>query len=82
LILDTPEVAGAFARHQVVPMRADWTNQNESIARFLADYGRYSIPFYLLYRPGDDPHLFSELLTKKAVAEAVRTAPTRTTASR
>ena len=67
LILDTREVAAAFARHQVVPMRADWTNQNEEIARFLADYGRYSIPFYLLYRPGAEPHLFPELLTKRDV---------------
>jgi thiol:disulfide interchange protein len=67
LILDTREVADAFARHQVVPMRADWTNQDEEIARFLADYGRYSIPFYLLYRPGAEPHLFPELLRKRDV---------------
>jgi suppressor for copper-sensitivity B len=67
LILDTREVADAFERHEVVPMRADWTNQDEEIARFLADYGRYSIPFYLLYRPGAEPHLFPELLRKKDV---------------
>ncbi len=48
-------------------MRADWTNQNEEIAHFLADFGRYSIPFYLLYRPGAEPHLFPELLTKRDV---------------
>ncbi|HEX2464201.1 MAG TPA: thioredoxin family protein [Thermoanaerobaculia bacterium] len=67
LILETREVIAAFARLQVVPMRADWTNQNEEIARFLADFGRYSIPFYLLYRPGAEPHLFPELLTKRDV---------------
>jgi thiol:disulfide interchange protein len=67
LILDTSEVTDAFVRHQVIAMRADWTNQNEAIARFLADFGRYSIPFYLLYRPGAEPHLFSELLTKRDV---------------
>jgi thiol:disulfide interchange protein len=67
LILDTREVADAFERHQVVPMRADWTKQDEEIARFLADYGRYSIPFYLLYRPGAEPHLFPELLRKRDV---------------
>jgi suppressor for copper-sensitivity B len=67
LILDTREVTEAFARHAVIPMRADWTNQNEEIARFLADFGRYSIPFYLLYRPGAEPHLFPELLSKRDV---------------
>jgi thiol:disulfide interchange protein len=54
-----------------VAMRADWTNRDDDIASFLADYGRYSIPFYLLYRPGGEPHLFSELLTKGQIAEAV-----------
>jgi len=67
LVLETAEVTAAFARHQVVPMRADWTNQDEEIARFLADHGRYSIPFYLLYRPGGEPHLFPELLRKRDV---------------
>jgi len=67
LILDTPEVAGAFAAHHVLPMRADWTNRNDEIGRFLADHGRYGIPFYLLYRPGREPHVFSELPTKTAI---------------
>ena len=67
LILDTPEIAGAFAAHHVLPMRADWTNRNDEIGRFLADHGRYGIPFYLLYRPGREPHVFSELPTKSAI---------------
>ncbi len=48
-------------------MKADWTNRNDEIAKFLAEHGRYGIPFYLLYRPGQEPHVFSELLTKDAV---------------
>jgi suppressor for copper-sensitivity B len=67
LVLETPEVADAFSRHQVVPMKADWTNRSDAIARFLADHGRYGIPFYLLYRPGREPHVFAELLTKQGL---------------
>ncbi len=67
LVLETPEVAEAFSRHQVVPMKADWTNRSDAIASFLADHGRYGIPFYLLYRPGREPYVFSELLTKKGL---------------
>lgn len=74
LVLETEEVAALFEAHGVVPMKADWTNRDDEISAFLASHGRYSIPFYLLYRPGEEPHLFSELLTKGAVAEAVRTA--------
>jgi suppressor for copper-sensitivity B len=74
LVLNTPETAGLFEEHGVVPMKADWTNRNDEIANFLAEHGRYGIPFYLLYRPGQDPHVFSELLTKENVAKAVREA--------
>jgi thiol:disulfide interchange protein len=71
LVLDTPEVAKAFAEHGVVPMRADWTNQNAKIAAFLKDHGRYGIPFYLLYRPGREPHAFSELPSKDDLVATV-----------
>ncbi len=52
-------------------MKADWTNRSDAITAFLADHGRYGIPFYLLYRPGREPHLFSELLSREAVRAAV-----------
>ena len=71
LILDTPEVAKAFADHSVVPMRADWTNQNAEIAAFLKEHDRYGIPFYLLYRPGREPHVFSELPSKDVLVATV-----------
>jgi thiol:disulfide interchange protein len=74
LILDTPEVARAFEDHGVVPMKADWTNRDDRIAAFLADHGRYGIPFYLLYRPGEEPHVFSELPSKAALIAAVEQA--------
>jgi suppressor for copper-sensitivity B len=74
LVLETPEVAAAFAEHQVIAMKADWTNRNEVIAQFLADHGRYGIPFYMLYRPGAEPLVFSELPSKDAVVTAVRAA--------
>jgi suppressor for copper-sensitivity B len=74
LVLETPEVAGAFTEHGVVPMKADWTNRNDEIGKFLAEHGRYGIPFYLLYRPGEEPRVFSELLSKDGLLEAVKTA--------
>ena len=74
LVLETPEIAGAFEEHGVVPMKADWTNRDDEIGKFLAEHGRYGIPFYLLYRPGQEPRVFSELLTKEGLREAVQTA--------
>lgn len=74
-VLETPTVAEALTRHGVVPMRADWTNRDPVIAKFLADHGRYGIPFYLLYRPGQPPQVFSELLSQQALLEALAALP-------
>jgi len=71
LVLDTPEVARAFEEHGVVPMKADWTNRDDRIGAFLAEHGRYGIPFYLLYRPGQAPHVFSELPSKDGLVSTV-----------
>lgn len=69
VILGSPEVLAAFREHAVVAMKADWTNRDDGIARFLADHGRYGIPFYLLYRPGRSPHLFGELVSKRELVD-------------
>lgn len=80
LVLDTPEVAGAFGRNGVVAMRGDWTTRDRAIGDFLAKYGRYGIPFYMLYRPGEEPHVFPELITRDLIIDAVES--TRTVAAR
>ena len=67
LVLHTEAVADAFERHGVIPMQADWTNRSDEIAQYLADYGRYSVPFYMLHRPDSKPHLFGEILRKKEI---------------
>ena len=67
LVLETDEMVELFERYGVTAMKADWTNRNDAISSYLADFGRYAIPFYVLYRPGRDPHIFGELLTKASV---------------
>ncbi len=72
LVLETEETAALFTRYDVVAMQADWTNRDDGIARYLASFGRYGIPFYALYRPNQEPHVFSELLRKGRLEEAIR----------
>jgi thiol:disulfide interchange protein len=67
LVLETEPMRKAFERLDVVAMKADWTNRNDEIGAFLADHGKYGIPFYLLYRPGQEPHVFGELITQEGV---------------
>ncbi|MDX2000522.1 MAG: thioredoxin family protein [Thermoanaerobaculia bacterium] len=74
-VLETEPVAEAFRRHGVLPLRADWTNRDPGIAKFLEDHGRFGIPFYMLYRPGQEPRVFSELLTRETLLAAVAELP-------
>lgn len=71
LALETEATAAAFDRLEVVAMKADWTNRDDDIADYLADHGRYGVPFYILYRPGREPHVFSELLTQESLLQAL-----------
>lgn len=72
LVLNRGEVADRLARPQLVAMRADWTRPDAGIARFLADHGRYGIPFNIVYGPGaPDGVALPELLTESTVMEAL-----------
>lgn len=79
LILETPEVRAALAAHGVVAMKGDWTHRDDAIGGFLASHGRYGIPFYMVYRPGREPNVLPELITKdlviSALADAASPAP-------
>ena len=71
VVIETAEIAAAFEAHGVVPMKADWTNRDDAITEVMSRYGRAAVPFYLLYRPGQEPYAFGELLTKSALIEAL-----------
>ena len=52
-------------------MRADWTRPNDEIARYLASFGRYGIPFSAVYGPkAVNGIALPELLTSTIVLEA------------
>ena len=74
-VLRTAEVDTLLAGDGVVAMRADWTRPSDAIARYLASFGRFGIPFNVVYGP-DAPRgvVLPELLTHSAVIRAVGTA--------
>jgi thiol:disulfide interchange protein DsbD len=69
--IDTPAVRAAFARNNVVTLRADWTNGDPAITEILKQNGRAGVPLYLLYPGGGDqkPIVFPELITSNMVLE-------------
>ena len=71
LVLDVGASAERLRRPEVVPMKADWTKPDEGIARYLASFGRYGIPFNVVYGPAaPDGILLPELLNESAVVDA------------
>ncbi len=71
LVLDVGASAERLRRPEVVPMKADWTKPDDNIARYLASFGRYGIPFNVVYGPAaPDGILLPELLNESAVVDA------------
>ncbi len=72
VVLDAQPVRGLIAAHDVTAMLADWTRPDPAIARYLATFGRYGIPFTAVYGPGAPKGMaLPELLTPSAVADAI-----------
>jgi len=72
LVLDRPPVSDLLAAPNMVRMIADWTRPSDEIAAFLASYGRYGIPFNIVYGPGAPAGIpLPELLTQDAVRAAL-----------
>ncbi|MEK7246020.1 MAG: protein-disulfide reductase DsbD domain-containing protein [Pseudomonadota bacterium] len=72
VVLNQGEVAKRLARAPVVALVADWTRPNDSIGAYLARFGRYGIPFNVVYGPGAPEGItLPELLTSAEVIAAL-----------
>lgn len=71
VVLDTNPVSEWLGGEKVIAMRADWTRPSDEIARYLASFGRYGIPFNAIYGPeAVNGIALPELLTSKIVLDA------------
>ena len=74
--LSRPEVQAAFAAHNVVLLKADWTRHDSAITDALATLDRSGVPAYALYGPGQqDPVMLPEVLTPGIVIDALSKLP-------
>lgn len=72
VVLNQGEVAKRLARAPVVALVADWTRPDERIGAYLARFGRYGIPFNVVYGPGAPEGIpLPELLTSAEVIAAL-----------
>lgn len=66
-------VLARMRARNLVLVRGDWTRQDEEITRAIHEYGRNSVPLYVLYGPDNTgPVLLPEILTVGIVMDALR----------
>ena len=82
--LSDSRVVEQFETLGVVPVQADWTSRDPEITRALAEFGRNSVPLYVLYTGGPDsePEILPELLTPGLVLDALEKVESGSAASR
>ena len=72
VVFSSEAVKESFKNHEVVALKADWTNRDERITRRLQELGKAAVPVNLVYKNGeDDPIILPELLTPEIVLEAL-----------
>lgn len=77
-VLDTAEIAAVLNSPDVVPMIADWTKPDEEIAEYLASFGRFGIPFNIIYGPDSrGGEVLPELLSMDSVVAGFNNADTQ-----
>jgi len=70
-VVEVGSVADWLSGPDVIAMKADWTRPDPVISDFLAQHGRYGIPFNIVYGPAAPQGIaLPELLTANAVKSA------------
>ena len=71
LVLNKDEAQELFKNKKVQLVRADWTTYDSSITKALEEYGRSSVPFYVLLYPDGHYKILPELLSMNILKEAL-----------
>jgi thiol:disulfide interchange protein DsbD len=66
-------VISRFRELNIVALKADWTSRDPEITKALAQFGRNSVPLYVLYtgNGNEKPTILPEILTTGIVLEAL-----------
>ncbi len=75
--LTDSEITEWLNKEDVIAMQADWTLPSDNILNYLQSYGRYGIPFNIIYSPEKpDGVILPELLTVESMLEKIEESKT------
>lgn len=74
VVFSNKKVQQYFKNHDIIILKADWTNHNASITESLNAFGRSGVPFNVYYPPSTsaDPIPLPEILTPKIVLDTLK----------
>jgi suppressor for copper-sensitivity B len=71
-VLLDPSISTILSSDKIYCMRADWTNKDNKIAKYLASYKRYGIPFNQVFGPLQKQGIIlPEFLDKESILRAI-----------
>lgn len=74
-VLQRESVTSKLQENNLIPMLGDWTRPSEYVTDFLQSYGRYGVPFNIVYGPGAPEGIeLPVILTSDAVIKAIEQA--------
>ncbi|RKX88694.1 MAG: hypothetical protein DRP70_05940, partial [Spirochaetes bacterium] len=62
-VINDKSVRALMEEKGVTHIKGDLTAYDETLTRWLADFGRAGVPLYVIYNPGKEPVLLPELLS-------------------
>lgn len=71
-VINRNNMKNLFAKYNVIPLKADWTNYDPAITAALAEHNRKGVPLYLLYLPNTEkPVVLPQLVSYGKVKQAL-----------
>ena len=71
-VIETETVRTAMKDKNIIPVKADWTRRDDAISRWLKEYGKAGVPFYLFIDAKGNAHPLPEVLTTGILLEAFK----------
>lgn len=71
--INSSEIQNFFINEKIILIRGDWTNRNQEILSYISNYGKFGIPFNIVYGPSNkDGIVLSELLTNDEIIKTLQ----------
>jgi thiol:disulfide interchange protein DsbD len=74
LFIETETIRGDLTRTKILPMKADFTNEDAEIEKWMEKLGREAIPIYVIYYPDGTWDLLPEQITTEMLSTALERA--------